>query len=86
MKNGHIRNLSYGGTETHKKAVLFIRNEFTALGRAVSFEACCQWALLQNRTMQAEPAHVPEAEDRSHPLLIWGQVEQTVSHIHRTVH
>ena len=25
---------------------LFIRNELTALGRAVSFEACCQWVLL----------------------------------------
>ena len=27
-------------------ALFFIRNELTALGRAVNFEACCQWALL----------------------------------------
>ena len=27
-------------------SVFFVRNELTALGRAVSFEACCQWALL----------------------------------------
>ena len=26
-------------------ALLFIRNELTALGRVVSFGACCQWAL-----------------------------------------
>ena len=26
--------------------LFFKRNEFTALGRVVSFEACCQWALL----------------------------------------
>ena len=27
-------------------ALFFIRNQITALGRVVSFEACCQWALL----------------------------------------
>ena len=27
-------------------ALFFIRNELTAFGRVVSFEACCQWALL----------------------------------------
>ena len=27
-------------------ALFIIRNELTALGRVVSFEACCQWALL----------------------------------------
>ena len=26
-------------------ALFFIRNEFTALGWIVNFEACCQWAL-----------------------------------------
>ena len=26
--------------------LFFIRNELTALGRAVNFEACCQWARL----------------------------------------
>ena len=27
-------------------ALFFIGKELTALGRSVSFEACCQWALL----------------------------------------
>ena len=27
-------------------ALFFIRNELTALGRVVSFETCCKWALL----------------------------------------
>ena len=27
-------------------ALFFIRKELTALGRVVSFEVCCQWAVL----------------------------------------
>ena len=30
-------------------ALFFIRNELTALGRVVGFEACCQWALLSEQ-------------------------------------